>query len=780
MPAQGLRVRVARQRGWLTAAVVYAAIGVAVLGTHVRPGYTVVPTDTLTQMQPYRAYAGGYRADNFLLGDPATQFFPWVDFLDSEIDRGRLPTWNPYVLLGVPVTPNGYVGAYYPAVWALRWLSPFAFYNAFVLVHLVLGALGVYALSRVVGASWRSSLIAGAASYAAAFWIHWSLHLGHLVALVGIPWVLCAAIRAVGRADARGAAALAVVVALWAVGGNPQYVYYGALAAAGVVVWSCARVVRDSGLAAIRAPAIAVTVGGALGLAVAAPVLLPSISTAPGILRQAESSAALSASHLPARHVVRTVVPDAVGSPADGFIYSATAEEAMDSPSIGLFAVLLVVAGATSRRRNARMLAGGLMVVAVLAFTPLPHALLGAVVPGYARFRGTGRWIGVAPSFALPLAALGLDEVVAASRRARRVVALSALTAVVVVAVWLVRESLVASAPFAYLARHGALAVTAVAVAAACMALSGRTSRRPLAAACALVAFDVVVATRGWFPSNRVADAYPKTPLIEVLQPSDGRVLRVGRTSVGVPLYLPPNVLMVDGVADVQGITPYFPRDVDRYLRTIDDYGDEAREFNVAPPLRSVLPDDEPLIDRLDVGHVVTPVGDAPPPAGAVVDGGIAATARPGGTPATLVAHAIPVPAADQWRELADGVPVTTALVDGLTSAVTSSGAGHVTKLPSDPSTEVFDVMSPGPGFLRISARFAPGWRATVGGRPVEVHRTDGIFQGVEVPAGRSTVRLRYRDDAETRGQRIALVGGLITLVITAHPGRRRRHADDE
>jgi hypothetical protein len=52
----------------------------------------------------------------------------------------------------------------------------------------------------------------------------------------------------------------------------------------------------------------------------------------------------MTRTHLPLRHAVRALVPDATGNPADGFVYAAGPEEAMDSPYVGTVVVVLAAA----------------------------------------------------------------------------------------------------------------------------------------------------------------------------------------------------------------------------------------------------------------------------------------------------------------------------------------------------------------------------------------------------------------------------------------------------
>ncbi|MBN1270395.1 MAG: YfhO family protein [Kiritimatiellae bacterium] len=68
------------------------------------------------------------------------------------------------------------------------------------------------------------------------------------------------------------------------------------------------------------------------------------------------------------------------------------------------------------------------------------------------------------------------------------------------------------------------------------------------------------------------------------------------------------------------------------------------------------------------------------------------------------------------------------------TISVTSYRSGHVR----------LRVSTEQPAMLRVSEKYDPGWRATIGGKPVTVHRLDYLFFGVFVPAGIHEVALDF------------------------------------
>jgi hypothetical protein len=61
-------------------------------------------------------------------------------------------------------------------------------------------------------------------------------------------------------------------------------------------------------------------------------------------------------------------------------------------------------------------------------------------------------------------------------------------------------------------------------------------------------------------------------------------------------------------------------------------------------------------------------------------------------------------------------------------------------------------------GLLVVSEMDFPGWKAFVDGRPVPVHKVDGLLRGIEVPAGRSKVVMAYRPAS-------VLIGAILSVI---------------
>jgi hypothetical protein len=748
----------------------------------IRPGRTLVPADDLDIVTPYSTLPGAHDPHNLQLSDTTFQFFPWFAFVADGLRHGEIHQWNPTLLAGMPVTPNGNVSPYYPPTWLGAVLSPFDAYDLFVLLHLVIGALGVYLLSRVLGARAGPAWVAGLLAFTAAFWVHWSTHLVHVAGMVWVPWILAATtwlLAGDGRHPSpRRAAALAAVVGLWLLGGSPQYLYYGGLA---LTAWAATILVvrRVRGGALLLRPAFAFAGAVLLGAALAMPVLLPTLATAGQVARQAETEAPTQ--HVPPKDAIRALVPDATGNAADSVLRGSNDELRMDSPFIGVTGLVLVAAalgGLRWRTRGRWLLAVGGAAILVLAFTGIPHRILFAVLPGYDRFRASPRWLFLLPAFALPLAALGLGDLLAGARRARRAALGAAGAGAAAVVVWFAHQRSEPGAPTTYFAHRALLALGLLTVLAGAVWVARSRPRLTMAVVAATALVEIAVNTPRWYPAVPQRAAYPEVAVADIAAQRGGRIVRVGaRTPFGP---FAPDLATEYGIDDAQGLSVLFPKDYDRFLRLVDDYGLYAQIANIAPPLQTGDRLTSPLLDVLDVRTVVAerdvfiparydllvPTSTAP---------WVYARTSPG--PAMVVAAATPATEADMWARVAapDWDPTATAAVRGLPVPVTGSG-GTVTAEPAPADRERWDVVAPDGGFLRVGSRWDAGWTATVDGRPAAVLRTDGVFRGVVVPAGHHLVRFSYRNPGEMRGRLVGLVGGLALVgLVVPWPRKNRR-----
>jgi hypothetical protein len=82
-------------------------------------------------------------------GDLLLYFYPLRDFASQAIREGRLPLWNPYTFMGSPFLANSQAGFFYPFNVITAWLPVEQAASWNIALHVVIAALGAYALARV-------------------------------------------------------------------------------------------------------------------------------------------------------------------------------------------------------------------------------------------------------------------------------------------------------------------------------------------------------------------------------------------------------------------------------------------------------------------------------------------------------------------------------------------------------------------------------------------------------------------------------------------------------
>ncbi|HQK77258.1 MAG TPA: hypothetical protein PKZ25_13780, partial [Candidatus Hydrogenedentes bacterium] len=67
------------------------------------------------------------------------------------------------------------------------------------------------------------------------------------------------------------------------------------------------------------------------------------------------------------------------------------------------------------------------------------------------------------------------------------------------------------------------------------------------------------------------------------------------------------------------------------------------------------------------------------------------------------------------------------------------------------------------PGVLYLADTWYPGWNARINGKPAAIFPIDGLFRGIHVPEGTSTVEMTYEPRSLVIGGWTSLCGGALT-----------------
>ena len=88
--------------------------------------------------------------------------------------------------------------------------------------------------------------------------------------------------------------------------------------------------------------------------------------------------------------------------------------------------------------------------------------------------------------------------------------------------------------------------------------------------------------------------------------------------------------------------------------------------------------------------------------------------------------------------------------------------------LRDEPDHLAFETTTTGPAFVVIADTWFPGWRATLDGAPLEIHRVQHLLRGVVVPAGTHRIALEYEPEGWRAGVAVAWAGWIAWLVLCA------------
>lgn len=235
------------------------------------------------------------------------------------------------------------------------------------------------------------------------------------------------------------------------------------------------------------------------------------------------------------------------------------------------------------------------------------------------------------------------------------------------------------------------------------------------------------------------------------------------------------NQAIRQNLEDAQGYNPIQPRRFVEYLTALNGRTQEYHEGNV---LSSGL--NSPLLDLLNVRYLIVP-RDIPPgrpdllhiaqqwPTVFVSDL-VRVLENPDAQAQAWIVHtARQLPTAEALAALSSGAvdPDREVLLETSPPALAPSAdpaAERVTVVESGGDEVRLEITTDTPGVVVISATYDSGWKATVNGDDTNVMPANGALQAVAVPAGTSSVTLRYAPQTLQIG--VAITALTLILVV--------------
>lgn len=691
---------------------------------------------------------------NPLLSDVPTAFQPWARTAREAFADGRFPSWDPTALLGVPFGANPQAQLFNPLQIPLRVLPLDYAYGLVAALKLWLAGFGTYLLARELRCGFWPAVAGGLALLASSYMVVW-LQWPHTATFCFLPWVLWLLERA-ARGSRGAGLALAGPVAMLILGGHPG-TYAQALFLTGLYAVLRLALLRDSSPRQRVDRGLAMVGGLVIGVALAAPELLPALLNRDDSTGLAERLGADQTLQLAAGRTV--IFPDWWGRP--GHVGGGAAVGNFNERTVfSGVAALVLAAVALSRRdlwRTWAPIAAIAALGALVSFGVEPfHAVVKTIPPLDSlniQRMVFGLNIGVAV-----LAALGLQALVDGHGRPAALGAAGAVLGTCLIAVASVgpgvtdvKETILHFARATDFKSAHVLQLTAIvwagffAAAIAALALL----RRRLGATMLGVAVVALVALDG----GRFMHGYnPQVP--DSARPAEPPAVRfVGEHANGERMtalgeVFPPDSGSRFGLRDLRGHDP--PDPPQRLVRLLQTgwpaIGYQSR-LTIPPALgaRGLR-----VLDTLGISWVVTASAAEPPslPGVRVAYGGTdAKVLRSSGSSGRAYvperAAAVGSEQAGLARIQASGFePGRDAVVEG---GRARAGVGSVRVAEDAPERVALRADLSRGGLVVLNDSLRDGWSVAVDGRDARPRRVNSVVRGVVVPSGRHTVTWSYR-----------------------------------
>jgi hypothetical protein len=433
--------------------------------------------------------------------------------------------------------------------------------------------------------------------------------------------------------------------------------------------------------------------------------------------------------------------------------------------------------------------------------TPLAHLVYR--VPVLGKLRAVERALLLVDFAVAGLASLGLQRLVAAvplttTARRRGLFAIGAATAVLPLLVvllvpqpWFQRALSLPPEAAANLRPDCFNATVPIAVAFASAALLLWWSRRPAtrvtqALATVLILLDIGVYAALFNPTTdpRFYDRHPSVLAALSPEPRPYRKATFFRRQDirgSTPLEtLGMSWGMVFGIEDINGFNSLQPRRYTDYLS-----GPDAGDVTYALlEDEALLRPESPILSSLNVRYVLAPAG-MPLRAGAGLrrihaDADVAVYENTLAWPRAYFAESVRgmTDASEVRRTVTadgfDGRRLALVETDHPPDLPPAAGADRVALTAWDVNRLSLVSDTATPRFLVLSEMYSPGWRATIDGAETPIYRTNYLFRGVVVPAGRHTVAFVYRPSSISIGAAVSTLSLAVAVALLLTRRRRR------
>ena len=686
---------------------------------------------------------------------------PARDFLASAIRGGHFPEWWDGVGLGMAFAGNpGYLATYPPA-W-LHALFPMPFAVDFVLLlHVAWMAVGQALLARRWGAGTWGSVLAGGLLATAGYVASVSVNGVPIPTLAWTPWVAWAADRLAQRTQLRPAVVVAMLFGAQIMSGDPAGVVTSALLAGLIVLARAER--RGRAIGAL----MAAFVGGAV---LAAGTILPAAATLAG----SERAHGLSLVHsgtwsMHPLRIFELIWPRLYGDPFDDshslrWLLRQPGETELDatwsfSVYLGAPAILLAL---LAQKRRLFLCSLLFVLLALGTYTPLYSAYRAVFLPERL-IRYPEKHIAGALVVWSALAGVGLTRMFDGKPSRKIILSCGVIAGLFGIAVLALLGRVPRETVDGGLAALGVMALLG-----ASLLLRAHTGLHRFSLALAICTLLGHAVLHDWS-----IEVHVPRELVSVPPPLLARVAAEGQGAVHPRLYRPrilppslparslaekivadrysarPNSATPFGFAYVPGYDPSLP------VRLANVWTAARHAGNLR------------VLDLFDVAYAILPSTMRPAhftPIAATPSNLVTLYRNEGRRPRAFVTS--------RFRWEPDDAAATQHLFDS-NRPLLLAGSGPPSDGPVDqpcrlvyarPERVEMSCTAAAPAYAVLLDAHAPGWTATVDGKPARIERADVVARAVAIDAGTHTIEMSYRTPRLRTGAWVAAIAWLVAL----------------
>jgi hypothetical protein len=726
--------------------------------------------------------------------DTSQLFAPMRSLIAGALREGRLPLWNPYEALGMPLFAQLLHGVLHPWSVLTALVARGDGIDLLISLYVATGAIGAGVLARSLGASRRGAMVAGLGYGLSGYMLGVSAVIQYLAAGGTAPWAV-AGLRAAARGGKGRVVLGSVGMAVLHVAGDPQWAIVAALLGA-LLAW------ETNGRKGLMWAATAVAVGTALAAIQLIPswVLLHASSRVQGLSPLEKAQWALS----PAR-IIEFVIPGFfAGRPGAGSdpVYSWLGGKSIYPlpflPSIFLgFPVLILAVSSIRLSRITRLLGWSALLFLWLSLGHFAGAgrVLGWI-PIWGSFRYAEKLIGPFTLCVSILAAVGVERFTdRLLPRTVRPLFIGAATAAVLGALCaglagsITPYLLIPKEAWAPLWQRLAVGLLLAAVGLAVFGVAAYRRNRPregkgssgtgwiVAAILVTGLAGSIAALHAGSPYSRalrpLAQLRADTPVPRVVTPvndialpadrgfDDFDALQAVRSRAGAAPFTVPS--RVDNLTTYTGLLP-------------------GRFSNMTAALGALGDAQWIAFRRFAVSHVVlTPVLSQPDKSAAMAatrggrllqfdpEWNISVWEVPHQPWARFAEQVLPVSTEDEAISAVvrlERAGDRTTVIQG--KPPTTLSPGEVLSIDRQPDHVRVEAQAAGDGLLIVTDAFWDGWKATIDGRPVGIEVADGLVRAVRWPAGRHVLDMRYKPAEVRLGAEVSVFTALLLLASLA------------